>query len=75
MKKTLNLTTWLLAFSLIGALTLSSCKKDESVTSVTENETTEEIATREATTQEAETEAQFDDVFNITASMNASQVG
>jgi hypothetical protein len=75
MKKTINLTTWFLAFSLIGALTLSSCKKDNSVSSVTDNDPIELAATQEATAQEAETEAQFDDVFNITASMNASQVG
>ena len=75
MKKTINLTTWLLAFSLIGALTFTSCKKDDTVNSVTDNDPTELAATQEATTQEAETEAQYDDVFNITASMNSSQVG
>ena len=75
MKKTINLTTWLLAFSLIGAITFTSCKKDDSVNNVTDNDPTELAATQEATTQEAETEAQYDDVFNITASMNSSQVG
>ena len=75
MKKTINLSTWLLAFSLIGALTFTSCKKDDSLNSVTENDPVELATTQEATTQEAETEAQFDDVFNITASMNTSQVG
>ena len=75
MKKTINLTTWLLAFSLIGAITFTSCKKDDNVNSVTDNDPIELAATQEATTQEAETEAQYDDVFNITASMNNSQVG
>lgn len=75
MKKTINLTTWLLAFSLIGAITFTSCKKEDSIGNVTDNDPTELAATQEATTQEAETEAQFDDVFNITASMNTSQVG
>ena len=75
MKKTLNLSTWLLAFGLIGAITLSSCKKDESLQQQPETEATELAATQEATTQEAEAEAQFDDVFNITASMNTDQVG
>ena len=75
MKKTINLTTWLLAFSLIGAITFTSCKKDDNVSSVTDNNPIELAATQEATTQEAETEAQYDDVFNITASMNSSQVG
>jgi hypothetical protein len=76
MKKTLNLTTWLLAFSLIGALTISSCKKEDSFSAATtETEAVETATTQEATAQEADAEAQFDDVFNITASMNNSQVG
>lgn len=76
MKKTINLTAWLLAFGLIGAITFSGCKKDDSVSNpVTDNDPVELVATQEATIQEAETEAQFDDVFNITASMNTSQVG
>lgn len=76
MKKTINLTTWLLAFGFIGAITFSGCKKDDSITNrSSENDPTELAATQEASTQEAETEAQFDDVFNITASMNSSQVG
>lgn len=75
MKKTLNFSTWFLAFCFIGALTLSSCKKEDSINSTPETEATELAATQEASIQEAETEAQFDDVFNITASMNSSQVG
>lgn len=75
MKKTLNLSTWLLACSLFGALTLSSCKKDDSLNAITETDPTELAATQEATSQEAEAEAQYDDVFNITASMNTSEVG
>ena len=77
MKITLNLTTWLLAFSLIGVLTISSCKKEDSINAVTttETEAVETANTQEASTQEADTEAQFDDVFNITASMNKSEVG
>lgn len=75
MKKTLNLSTWFLAFCFIGALTLSSCKKEDSINSTPEAEAAELAATQEASVQEAETEAQFDDVFNITASMNSSQVG
>jgi len=75
MKKTLNLTTWFLAFCFIGAITLSSCKKEDSINSTPEAEAIELAATQEASVQEAETEAQFDDVFNITASMNSSQVG
>ena len=75
MKKTINLTTWLLAFGLLGAITFTSCKKDDSMSPVTDNSPAELVATQEATTDEAETEAQFDDVFNITASMNTGQVG
>ena len=75
MKKTINLTTWLLAFSLIGAISFTSCKKDDSISPVTDNSPAELVATQEASTDEAETEAQFDDVFNITASMNTGQVG
>ncbi len=74
MKKTLNLSKWFLAFCFMGTLTLFSCKKDDSI-NATETEATELAATQEASVQEAETEAQFDDVFNITASMNSSQVG
>lgn len=78
MKKTLNLTTWLLAFGFLGALTFTSCKKEESLTplnATTETDPVEIAATQQATTEEAEAEAQFDDVFNITASMNRSEVG
>jgi hypothetical protein len=77
MKKTSNTTRWLLAFSLIAAITFSSCKKEESLTPLTATETdpVELAATQEATAAEAATEAQFDDVFNITASMNKSEVG
>ena len=77
MKKTLNTTKWLLAFSLITAITFSSCKKEESLTPLTATETdpVELAVTQQATTEEAESEAQFDDVFNITASMNTSEVG
>ena len=76
MKKTKHVTTWLIAFALIGAFTFTGCKKESSVnTPATEEDATETTATVEAVTQDAETEGQFDDVFNITASMNSSQVG
>lgn len=77
MKKTSNTTRWLLAFSLAGTIAFSSCKKEESLTplTATANDPVELAATREATAEEAATESQFDDVFNITASMNKSEVG
>jgi hypothetical protein len=75
MKKTSNLTTMILAFSLIGALAITGCKKEDSLNATQETETTEQAVTQEATVQETEAESQFDDVFNITASMNRSEVG
>lgn len=75
MKKTINISTWLTAICLSGALLFSSCKKDDSFTTLAENSTAEIEATVEVTTQEADMETQFDDIFNITASMNSGQVG
>lgn len=71
----MNLTTWLTAFALLGAITLSSCKKDSSISETTNDDPVETANSVAATSEEAQTEAQFDDVFNITASMNKSQVG
>lgn len=77
MKKTINPVMGLAAFCLLFAITFTGCKKDNAVTgtNTSADEITETTATVEATTQEAETESQFDDVFNITASMNTAQVG
>lgn len=75
MKKTINLTRLLLVFGLTGGLMLAGCKKDDSITSATA-ETPEEIsATQQASADEALSEEQFDDVFNITASMNSGLAG
>ncbi len=77
MKKTLNLSKWLLSLSLISAITFTSCKKDESITQVTtsESDPVEVAASQQTAAEDAATEAQYDDVFNITASMNKSEVG
>lgn len=81
MKKTLNLSTWLMAFSVIVALTFTSCQKEDSFitpadpTTTTTAEAAELAATQQVTTEDAEAESQFDDVFNITASMNKDEVG
>jgi hypothetical protein len=77
MKKTLNLPKCLLALSLMAAITFTACKKEESIAPLTTTETdpVEAAATQQATTEDAATEAQYDDVFNITASMNKSEVG
>lgn len=75
MKETLNLSTRLLAVGLIAAMVFSGCKKDESLSPVTENDPVEVAAIQDVSAQDAESETQFDDVFNITASMNSSVVG
>lgn len=74
MKKTLSISKWLLAFCLTTTITFTSCKKDESAI-VTETNPVELAATQESTAEDAAAEAQYDDVFNITASMNKSEVG
>jgi len=75
MKKTITLSRLLLVFGLTGGLMLAGCKKDNSITSAT-TDTPEEISTtQEITADEAATEEQFDDVFNITASMNSGLAG
>ena len=77
MKTTMHPMRALTGITLMLALLFTACKKDQS--SVTDPTTTEDpietAATVEATQQDAEAEAQFDDVFNITASMNTNQVG
>ena len=77
MKTKMHPMRGLTAIALMFALAITSCKKDDS--SVSAGTTTEDpietASTIEASSQDAQTEAQFDDVFNITASMNSSQVG
>jgi hypothetical protein len=76
MKTKFSLVTWLAACALFGAMSLSSCKKDSSVSSTSpDNDPVEEANSVQATTEDAQAEAQYDEVFNITASMNKSQVG
>ncbi|HMX35899.1 MAG TPA: hypothetical protein PKA94_01350 [Ferruginibacter sp.] len=75
MKKITTAASLLLALILTGALMLAGCKKDVSINNAQSDTPQETAATQEATTDEAESEAIFDDVFNITASMNSSQVG
>lgn len=77
MKKILNSSKGLLTLILVGAITFTSCKKEESITPLTTTETdpVELAATQEVTAEDAAAEAQYDDVFNITASMNKNEVG
>jgi hypothetical protein len=79
MKQTIKLSKGLLLVALFGAMLFTSCKKDNA--SLSSDATTAEAAvaatsnTVEASKQDAQTEAEFDDIFNITGSMNASTVG
>jgi hypothetical protein len=72
MKKT-KIFTWLTAFAVIGAISFSSCKKNGSFETTTNS--SEDAATTSVTAQESESDLVYDDVFNITASMNTNQVG
>ncbi len=73
--KTLHRSRWLLAFSLITVIAFTSCQKESSLVNQSENDAAELAATETVAMQDAESETQFDDVFNITASMNSSVVG
>ncbi len=79
MKQTSQLSKGLLFVALFGTLLFASCKKES--TTLTDNATTPEAAialttaTTEASKQEAQSEEQFDDIFNITGSMNTSNAG
>ncbi len=74
MKTKKNVTQWLTAFAAVIALTITSCKKE--VSSAPAEETPAEIAaTTAVAADEAQAEEQFDDVFNITASISAADAG
>ena len=76
MKTKINLTKWLSALIVLGAITFTSCKKETSAGTVTDNSTPAEVAaTVNATTEDAQAEEQFDDVFNITASISTEDAG
>jgi hypothetical protein len=76
MKKTIKLTKGLTYIALFGALVFTSCKKENSVTATIPLTPTEEIAaTVEASREDAEMEGQYDDVFNITSSINSADAG
>jgi hypothetical protein len=75
MKKFSNISNWLLAGGIAAVICLGSCKKDNSIADPAIDNATEDAVTLAATQEEAETDAVYDDVFNITGSMNSSQVG
>jgi hypothetical protein len=76
MKKTINLSKVWAFIALFGTLIFASCKKENttSIEPIT-NSPTEVAATVQATTEDAQTEEQFDDVFNITASIGTAEAG
>jgi len=78
MKTTMHPSRGVTAFALMFALLISSCKKESSTnndSTISTEDPAETTATIGATNDDAQTESQFDDVFNITASMNTNQVG
>ncbi len=75
MKKTIHLNRGVAAIAFFVTLLFASCKKDNSTLTPYDPSSTETATTLEAGREDAEMEAQYDDVFNITASMNKSQVG
>lgn len=75
MKPTILLSRGLTAFALLMVLVLPSCKKESSGTDPNSTDPVAESLAISESQDEAETDAQYDDVFNITASMNSKQTG
>ena len=74
MKTKKNVTLWLTAFTAVIALSVTSCKKVVSSTTA-EDSPAEIAATITVAADDAQAEEQFDDVFNITASISAEDAG
>lgn len=72
MKKISDTSNWLLAAGIAAVICLGSCKKNNDLTDMTTDETT---ATAAVSQDEVESEAVYDDVFNITGSMNVNETG
>jgi len=75
MKTKNNFTLWLAAFAVMAAITFTGCKKETSSSAVTEESPAEATTTVAIAAEDAETEAAFDDVFNITASISSEDAG
>lgn len=75
MKPTLILSRGLTAFALLITLVLPSCKKESTGNDPASSDPVNETLAVTESRDEAETDAQYDDVFNITASMNSKQTG
>lgn len=73
--KTISLKQWLAVFAAAVSITITGCKKETSLTTTTEITEQETAATVTAANDEAKAEEQFDDVFNITASVSAEDAG
>lgn len=73
MKQTSKNFKWTNLILIAGVLTFSSCKKDNSTTQTTQ--TPEVAATMDASQSDAVAESQYDDVFNITMGIQASDAG
>ncbi len=75
MKTTNRLTQWLPLFALAAVMTVTGCKKETSVTATDDIPQEEVAATVTTANDDAQAEAQYDDVFNITASVSAEDAG
>jgi hypothetical protein len=73
MKQVNHISKWATLLFIAGLVTFSSCKKDNPVTQPAD--TPEVAATVDATQSDAVSEGQFDDVFNITMGVQASDAG
>ena len=65
-----HISIWVAIIAITGLVIFSSCQKDNSVTQPAD--TPEVTATVDATQSDADAEEQFDDVFNITMGVQAS---
>lgn len=74
MKRTMNLSLWCIAMLTATTVLFTSCKKDKSFADNLANDAETE-ATLNASADDAGDDAIFEDVFDITASMNTNQVG
>lgn len=75
MKTVIRFTQWLPVLAVMGVITFTGCKKEASVTATDEIPQEEIAATVATADDDAQAEQQFDDVFNITASVSAQDAG
>lgn len=75
MKTTICLTKWLPVLAIMGIISFTGCKKESSIAVSDEIPQEEIAATVETAADDAQAEVQFDDVFNITASISTEDAG